>query len=383
MFHVKQSPSSPHEPERRPRSSARHRGAVVLALALVVALALGCAATQSPKGWAAPTGQGAVIVVQLEPGQIGGLRVTSDPVERLWAYPGDDSDIDLEAIYATPIIDGNTVYVAAYSGLVVALDLSTGTTIDSWREPTDVGSRIIATPQFDGSRLYVATNDGKVHVLDATSGLITSTLLEVDGRLWGRPALAAGTLYVGALDSRIRAVGTADGALRWERDVAGAIASDLTLDRELLIVGSFDHGLQAFDIDSAGAERWTFTAQSWFWARPLVVGEVVYAATVGGDVYALDRDTGTRRWVFRQDHGEIRAAPILSGGTLVIATKDGYLYGLNPTNGRELWSQRVDDAHFFADPLLIDTGVVYSSDSGALIRVTPDSGTVVPLFEQG
>ena len=201
--------------------------------------------------------------------------------------------------------------------------------------------------------------------------------------MWGRPALDAGTLYIGALDSHLRAVGTADGVLRWDRDIAGAVASDLTIDRELLIVGSFDHGLQAFDVDSGGSERWAFTAESWFWARPLVVGEVVYAATVGGAVYALDRDTGDERWAFQQDNGEIRAAPLMIGGILLIATKDGYLYGLNPTDGRQLWSQRVEDAHFLADPLVLDASVAYSTDSGTLIRVTPASGAVVTLFERG
>ena len=356
--------------------------AVVPGLALIAALALGCATIQSPDGWAAPTAQGDIVVAQLEHGEITALRVDSGPTQLLWVYPGEDSDIDLEAVYATPIIDRNTVYVAAYSGLVVALDLGTGTTTDSWRTPTDVGSHIVATPQFDGARLYVATEDGTVHVIDATSGAITSTLLDIHGRVWGRPALEGGTLYVGGLDSHVRAVGTADGVLRWDRDIAGAVASDLTIDRELLLVGTFDHGLRAFNVDSGGSPRWTFDAQSWFWARPLVVGEVVYAATVGGNVYALDRDTGEERWRFQQDNGEIRAAPVLIGATLLIATKDGYLYGLSPTDGRQLWSQPVGDAHFLADPLVMDAGVVYSSDSGALIRVTPASGALLSLFER-
>ncbi len=369
----------------RRRTSGRRRALLVPALLATLLLATACARIASPKGWASPVADGDTVIAQTDAGVVTALRISGDSATPLWSYPLDQDDIDLTAVYATPILDGNTVYIASYAGLVVALNVSgdrAGRPITAWGGPIDIGHRIVATPVLRGGQLYIATERGRLWVIDAATGQFGEPLIELNDRIWGRPAVDPGLLYVAALDTQLRAVDRASGQVKWTRDV-GTVASDLVVDGDLLLVGSFDRGLHALDLTAEGAERWVASGDAWFCARPLVAGDTIYAATVGGSVYAFNRNTGRRLWSFRQDDTEIRAAPVLVDGVLLIASTGGQLYGINPVNGVARWTAELEGDHFFADPLVLESGVVlYSNDSGDLIRVTP-AGDVQRLLQPG
>jgi outer membrane protein assembly factor BamB len=381
-FHVKHNSTFA---ERR-RTSGRRRALLVPALLATILLATACARIASPKGWASPVSDGDTVIAQTDAGVVTAFRISGDSAETLWSYPQDQDDVDLTAVYATPILDANTVYIASYAGLIVALNIDgdrAGRPVSAWGGPIDIGQRIVATPVLRGDQLYVATERGRVWVIDAATGRFgEQPLIELNDRIWGRPAVDPGLLYVAALDTQLRAVDRSSGQVRWTRDV-GTVAGDLVIDDDLLLVGSFDRGLHALDLTAEGAERWVASGDAWFWARPLVAGDTIYAATVGGSVYAFNRNTGVRLWSFHQDDTEIRAAPVLVDGVLLIASTGGQLYGINPVNGVARWTAELEGDRFLADPLVLESGIVlYTNDSGDLIRVTP-AGDVQRLLQPG
>lgn len=367
------------------RTSGRRRALLVPALLATLLFATACARIASPKGWASPVAEGDTVIAQTDAGVVTAFRISSDSATPLWSYPLDQDDVDLTAVYATPILDGNTVYIASYAGLIVALNIDgdrAGRPISAWGGPIDIGHRIVATPVLRGGQLYVATERGGIWVIDAATGQFDEPLIDIGDRIWARPGVDPGLLYVAALDSQLRAIDRSSGQVRWTSDV-GTVASDLVIDDDLLLVGSFDRGLHALDLTAEGAERWVALGDAWFWARPLVAGDTIYAATVGGSVYAFNRRNGVRRWSFHQDDTEIRAAPVLVDGVLLIASTGGQLYGINPVNGVARWTAELDGDRFLADPLVLESGVVlYSNDSGDLIRVTP-AGDVQRLLQPG
>ena len=220
--------------------------------------------------------------------------------------------------------------------------------------------------------------------IDITTGQRT-TLVELDDRIWGRPEVDARHVYVAALGSDLLAIDRSSGQLQWKRNV-GTVAGDLLIDGDLLLVGSFDRRLHALDLTADGAERWPDGGRGddWFWARPLVAGDTVYAATVSGSVYAFNRNDGSERWRFHLDDTEIRVAPVLLDSVLVVASRDGYLYGINPSTGVLRWTRLRDGVRFLADPLVLESDgvVVYSDDDGNLLMVTAASGDVRLLFER-
>ena len=364
----------------------------LLALLLAVPLLLACATdVSSPDGWAAPVQAGDLTILQEKSGELAAVRLgasdnpgTNDVDERVaWRFPDDDvDDVDLDAVYANPILDRNTLYVAGYSGEVVALDLTFEPPRILWLR--DLKEQIVATPAFDGQTLYVGTEAGTIIPITVTSGAVGTSLVQTGERIWSQPLLDGGAIYVAALDKHVRAISIADGRERWTMSLSGAIPGDSAIEGHLLVVGSFDRTLHALDADT-GAEEWAFAGDGWFWARPLIAGDTVYAASTRGSVYALNAsggDGGRVRWHFRQIDSEIRVRPVLAGGLLVVAAEEATIWGLDPATGDLRWTASLPGHRFLADPLVLASSLIYATARGDLLEIDPHTGRAAVLYER-
>ena len=376
MFHVKH------------RLRAHSRTPLTGALALLVLLAAGCATDLgSPDGWAAPVEAEGVVIVQPERGELTAVEIGSGPARIAWRFPEDaalpagvdrDDLDDLEAFYATPIVDGGVIYLAAFSGQVLALDISGDGPRVAWlRELPDP---IVGTPVLHGGILYVPTEGGELVPLDADTGATGESLAVGEERFWARPAVGGVAIYVAGLDRKVRAVDRNGGEL-WTHALEGAVAGDLLLDGETLYVGALDRRMYALDVLADGAERWRFDGDGWFWSRPLLDGDTLYASTTNGSVYALDARSGNELWHFREFDGEIRAQPALAGGVLVVALRQGVLFGLDPSTGVRQWQETLAEGALLGDPLVLELAILYVTDRGDLISVDPRNGTATVVFE--
>lgn len=378
MFHVKHSPratditvdvsreTSTQNPQARLRTPRARMGRWALGgLAAVALLAVGCGGIQQPDGWAAPVAIEDRVLVQARTGQLSLI----DPANGIpaWQYPTDD--FGDRPLYATPIVEGDAVYLADYQGRVTRLDISGGQAVVSW--VAEVDGQVVATPVLRDDNLFVPTEEGEIAVLEAGSGSVARVIETSDRRIWGSPAANGGAIYLGDLDSGAAlAFDVSSGERLWAQEAAGASAADLVLDGDTLFVGSFDRSLHALAVDG-GNERWEAGGDGWFLARPLVDGETVYAATMRGTVYAIDRDTGVERWSFTADEGaEFRAAPVIVGGSLVIIARDGRVFALDRSSGNLTWSVDTDaDGNVNADPLVDGDNIYFVTSRHNLVRV--------------
>ena len=60
-------------------------------------------------------------------------------------------------------------------------------------------------------------------------------------------------------------------------------------------------------------------------SSPVIVGDRVFLGTVGGELVALDLDSGEKVWEFVIG-AAIVASPSVAAGTLVIGADDGRIY---------------------------------------------------------
>ena len=397
LFHVKQIAKA--ESSCAPRRTHR---ATILPLVLGAFLLLGtaCAPVEAAAGWGAPIATGDLILTSNSQGKVTALRTANDALPAVaWTYPppsesekpwyqrlfsGRSDEAALQTIYAAPIVgragQQQRIYLAGYSGVVLAIDPTTGRRIDGWPS-VNAGSRIIATPAFADGRLYIATQEGTVRSIDAATGALSQPFLSLGTRIWSAPVIDRGTLYIAAFDHHVRALDPLTGAVRWQQDIGGAVAGDLAFTGDLMLVPTLQSRLVALDTTARGAERWAFTGDNWFWARPLVSGDTVFAVSSVGTVYALDVATGRERWNTPVKAGEVHAAPVIVGGTLVVATRNGVLAGLDPTTGAERWRKTVEDARFLANPLVVESAILYVAENGDVHRVRPqDKGTTERMF---
>lgn len=143
------------------------------------------------------------------------------------------------------------------------------------------------------------------------------------------------------------------------------------LDDDLLFVGSFDRSLHSLSVTQGGEERWVARGDGWFMSRPLVNGDTVFAATMRGSVYAIDRATGAERWSYTApEDAEFRAAPVLVGGNVVVAARDGRVFALDAGSGTLSWSQDTQaDGNLNADPLVDGDHIYYTTSKHNLVRV--------------
>ena len=376
MFHVKH------------RLCAHSRAPLIGALALLVLLAAGCATDLgSPDGWAAPVEADGLVLVQPERGEFVAVRLGEGPARIAWRFPEDaalpagvdrDDLDDFEGFYATPVVDGKVVYLAAFSGHVLALDISGDGPRVAWLR--QLPDPVVGTPVLDGSVLYVPTQGGELVPFDAETGAAGGAVAVSDERFWSRPAVSGAAIYAAGLDRHVRAVDRSGGEL-WTRELDGAVAGDMVLDGETLYVGALDRRMYALDVLADGAERWRFDGDGWFWSRPLIDGDTLYASTTNGSVYALDARSGNELWQFRELDSEIRSQPALAGGVLVVAVREGVLFGLDPSTGVRQWQETLVEGQLLGDPLVLESAILYVTDRGDLISVDPRIGTATVLFE--
>ena len=62
-----------------------------------------------------------------------------------------------------------------------------------------------------------------------------------------------------------------------------------------------------------GGVKWTFHAKGAFVASPAVVGDLVFAGSTDGFLYAVNRGIGTLKWKF-ETKGRVVSSPAAAGG---------------------------------------------------------------------
>lgn len=178
---------------------------------------------------AAPAVDNGVVIMPYTSGEVAALRV--DTGVALWsdavvATRRTDASGKLSDIGARPVIDGNRVYVISHSGLLVALDMRTGSRV--W-EAELAG---LSQPWVAGRYLYVLTTDNELVGLEAASGKILwvrslpqwSNPEDKIGRIvWAGPTLVSDRLIVTSSLGRMVAVSPYSGAILGKLTVSEGI----------------------------------------------------------------------------------------------------------------------------------------------------------------
>lgn len=252
----------------------------------------------------------------------------------------------LAAIYGTPAVDGDLVYVGSYSGKLYALNAATGAVRWDYPKEGDMGS-IVASPLVANGVVYVCSSEDKesdnekhsrVHALDTTYGEFRWKSDSLGEKLWTTPVVEGDVIYVSTFDGHVYTLSTETGnLLPWNFEAEVGFVSSPMLYEDTIFVGSFNHDLYAIKVGS-DKPLWKFPGGNWFWATPVVKDGVVYAGCLDGKIYAIDAGTGEGLWKFnandfveKKEH--IVASPVLVDDSLVVAGESGNVYVINPKTG--------------------------------------------------
>lgn len=168
---------------------------------------------------------------------------------------------------------------------VRAIDARDATERWSFVAATDDGSPFVPTGAVrQGDTVYITEYGGTLFALDAAGGT-ERWRYRADGDTRDRPFVVGETVYLGAFDDGVHAVGPA-GKRRWRRALDGPVRlRGADADGVVAAAGEERGDLVAFDTD--GGERWRFRTRGPPRATT-TVGSRLYLGTEAGFLVTLD-----------------------------------------------------------------------------------------------
>ena len=363
---------------------------LALLLLMVVIIGFSCVEGLTPIGWSGGavadnslyvgTRQGRLVSVDLTDGsRLWGEKITAAASGGLFGcLPAGGSGCGGAsgvAIYGTPAVGDELVYIAGYNGKVYAY--ARDTLAYRWVYPREgyfaaiAGGIVLAE-----GRLYFADSDGKIHALDAETGDYIWSFTGVEDKIWATPAYANGVIYIGSFDKKLYALNAADGTVKWTFTTEGTITATPLIVDGTIYVGSHDRHFYAISTD--GTLKWRATGDNWFWAQPVLYEGRIYAGCLDGYVYVFDAATGSQLNRFNLEK-PLSAAPVLYENTVIFATREGVVYAINTADGTMTQLAVLEGENIRTyGPLAINDGIVYiHTQDLELRRVNAENGAIL------
>lgn len=299
---------------------------------------------------------------------------------------------------AVPAVDAKhgRVYVGARSGQLNALGLD-GTFLYRF----DLHEPIEGEPALDPERneLYIGTERGDFYAFAPAEGRIRWHV-ETTGAVRQKPVLFRDAVYLFTEEDVIEALARADGSRLWryqrERTEGFLVAghSGLTLTSDGRLLAGFGDGavvcLDALDgrvkwerdtsleVPEAEPGRPRYTDVD---TTPVLLGDVVYAASFGAGLYALDANNGSVLWRDPEWTG-ITSMAVTEDGALILVSGDRGIARFDVTQRGARWIKPLERGSFGVPELW--RGLLVVGDSrGSLVALDVDTGDELGRIDAG
>ena len=288
--------------------------------------------------------------------------------------------------FSSPAVFDNSVIVGTSNGTVVRLNASDGHSLWETRLLAQtLFSGITSSPKVAFDRVFIGTFNesggaGEVVSLWAKNG--TVAWRHPTGSVhFSSPAVANDTVYVGVMGTYnttsqvtfdppfgVLALDATSGAERWFYPTTGSVAASPAIAGSRVLAPSKDGNLYAID-RASGTLDWTASVGAGI-SSPAVAESTVFvgggAFGGGGRVWALDLGTGSPKWSFTPN-GPVQASITYARGTVVFATNtaNGTVYAVNAGNGTVAWTFKPNPPEYIlGSPVVAEAAVFVPSDNG-------------------
>lgn len=146
-----------------------------------------------------------------------------------------------DMVVAAPVIMGDTIYIGASDGRLIAADYKIGGPA-LWTFQVPIG--LAATPAADAGKLYAGGRDGVVYAVDRFTGqeawrFSVDDTVPAEKEIVAHIKLADGRLYVGACNGRLYCLDL-DGGLKWSFGTQFYIKNPPAIKDSIIILSSTD-----------------------------------------------------------------------------------------------------------------------------------------------
>jgi outer membrane protein assembly factor BamB len=220
------------------------------------------------------------------------------------------------------------------------------------------------------------------------------------------PALAEGTFH-----GNVARTGVYQGAgpaqlsgIKWSFATGGPVVTSPVISDGVVYIASLGGQLFALD-QQTGQEQWKFKSSQPIASSPAVADGTLYFVSSAGSLAALDASTGQPKWVYaieyekkfeaRGLHGYPSAAqtipdawdvytssPAVANGKVYFGGGDGNVYAVDATSGILQWKFATGDV-VHASPAVAGGTVFIGSWDGRFYAIDADTGAQKWVFEGG
>jgi outer membrane protein assembly factor BamB len=291
--------------------------------------------------------------------------------------------------------DKRRAFIGSTVGGLYCLDIRTGTTV--WRFEVDdpVGS----VPLYDENRKYVyfGADDGRFYALHARSGRLIWSL-DTGAEIRKGSLMYNNTLYIVSADNTIFALDPDSGEIVWQyrrpplKGFSAAGHSGLLIGGGKLITGFSDGYIVALDA-TGGAVVWSSDLAAEIEtgvetgevklsdvdATPVIVGDILVAASVDGGIRGLNVETGNVIWT---NPALISVTGLAASNGTVYAARSAFgISAIDPKTGKEQWSKRFRSG-MLADPVVYEDLLLISDSVFGLFAVSTLDGQLLQQVNQ-
>jgi len=201
-------------------------------------------------------------------------------------------------IWATPTIDGDTLFIGTFDKKLYAIDINSGS--EKWQQPFETQGPIISTPVVNNGIVYISSFDRHIYALNATSGELIWKFTDIEGNgentpqkwFWASPVLYANVIYVANMDSRVYVIDVEDGSLITLVELGSPVSSTPVATSDKVFVATEDGNIFYINTENNLAMELPILSGK-VTASLSVVEAAVYVHTIEDEmVYKLDAETG-------------------------------------------------------------------------------------------
>jgi outer membrane protein assembly factor BamB len=152
------------------------------------------------------------------------------------------------------------------------------------------------------------------------------------------PAVAAGVVYVGANDGKLRAFEAATGKELWAADTGAEILAEPLVAGPMVYTANGLGRVSAYHTN--GTPGWTYSAGDAVYSSPVIAdGKLVFGCN-DGKLYALDLSTGRPVWINTNAAYTIESKPLAADGRIYYGAWDEYIRCVDLKDGKQLWERK-------------------------------------------
>jgi outer membrane protein assembly factor BamB len=302
-------------------------------------------------------------------------------------------------ITASPVIADGVIFTMDSEAVVEAFDTTRGTRL--WRLDTrakqDRSTNIGGGLAIDHGVLYAATGRGDLIAIDPAKGT-ERWRQSLAMPIRSAPTIADGRIFAVTIDDKIYALNTNGGKQLWMHPAATVTTAALGLPAPAyaqgLVIAGFGSGdllalraesgtLAWSDQITAGGAQNTLADISSITAMPVVSGDHVYAAGLGGLLVAIEIHVGRRLWEREVASGQ---TPWVAGDWVFLVSEDAEVAAIHLPDGDVAWvtplphyknPKKQKDPISWIGPLLVSDRLIVAGSNGQVLSLSPYSGKIL------